>query len=554
MPSQLTLEDIASGSQITGLDASKLTGTLPAINGANLTGIETVTKAASAPSSPVYAGDQWYDTTNNIMKVYNGTAWVNVGTGILNSVEHTATSGQTTFTATYDPGYLNVFLNGIKLDSSDYTATDGASVVLDTGATAGDTLFVQSYDTFALSTHYTKTEADTLLANKSDTSHNHTGTYEPADATILKDADIGTNVLAPTGDGSQLTGISTVTDFASLTDTTVSASDPSVSSNPSATGHIWINKTSGEQFVCTDATSGANVWTNVGDGTGEISPVIATDFLVVAGGGGGARGAGAGGAGGYRNSYNNETSGGNSTSEASLRLSEGTVYTITVGAGGTGSTSDGPDGTSGSDSSISGSDITTITSTAGGGGGGFGTSKPGLAGGSGGGAGGNDAGGSGTAGQGFDGANNNNNGSACGGGGGGASQAGEQARAGDGGDGLASSITGSSVYRAGGGAGGGSNYFPVDPGVGGTGGGGNGGDGHTVHGTAGTANTGGGGGGGGLGHTGSYLSSGGNGGSGVVILRMATADYTGTTTGSPSVSTSGSDTILVYNASGSYTA
>jgi hypothetical protein len=35
---------------------------------------------------------------------------------------------------------------------------------------------------------------------------------------------------------------------------------------------------------------------------------------------------------------------------------------------------------------------------------------------------------------------------------------------------------------------------------------------------------------------------------------MATANYTGTTTGSPSVSTSGDDTILTYTGSGSYTA
>jgi hypothetical protein len=35
---------------------------------------------------------------------------------------------------------------------------------------------------------------------------------------------------------------------------------------------------------------------------------------------------------------------------------------------------------------------------------------------------------------------------------------------------------------------------------------------------------------------------------------MATANYSGTTTGSPTVTTDGSDTILTYNASGTYTA
>jgi hypothetical protein len=46
----------------------------------------------------------------------------------------------------------------------------------------------------------------------------------------------------------------------------------------------------------------------------------------------------------------------------------------------------------------------------------------------------------------------------------------------------------------------------------------------------------------------------GNGGSGVVILRMPTSNYSGTTTGSPTVTTSGSDTILKFTGSGSYTA
>jgi hypothetical protein len=68
-------------------------------------------------------------------------------------------------------------------------------------------------------------------------------------------------------------------------------------------------------------------------------------------------------------------------------------------------------------------------------------------------------------------------------------------------------------------------------------------------GTSGTANTGGGGGGGN-----STGNAGGNGGSGVVILSVPTANYSGTTTGSPTVTTSGSNTIMKFTVSGSYTA
>lgn len=50
----------------------------------------------------------------------------------------TATSGQTTFTVTYTVGYLQVYLNGVLLNSTDYTASSGTSVVLATGASTGD--------------------------------------------------------------------------------------------------------------------------------------------------------------------------------------------------------------------------------------------------------------------------------------------------------------------------------------------------------------------------------------------------------------------------------
>ena len=78
-------------------------------------------------------------------------------------------------------------------------------------------------------------------------------------------------------DTSKLTGPhSNATDGSNLTNINdgmiESASDPTTSSNPnSGLGTLWVNHTSGEMYCCTDATTNANVWTNVGDGTGNIS-------------------------------------------------------------------------------------------------------------------------------------------------------------------------------------------------------------------------------------------------------------------------------------------
>ena len=105
-------------------------------------------------------------------------------------------------------------------------------------------------------------------------------------------------------------------------------------------------------------------------------------------------------------------------------------------------------------------------------------------------------------------------------------------------------IYGSDVYFAGGG-GGASRPSDNKSGEGGKGGGGQGGEGGV--GTAGTANT-----GGGAGGTGGADAAGVAGGSGCVVLKMLTADYTTTITGSPDVDTDGSYTILTYTGDGTY--
>ena len=61
----------------------------------------------------------------------------------------TATSGQTSFaTGGYQSGYIDLYLNGIKLAAADYTATNNSDVVLAVGAATGDILEVVAYTAF----------------------------------------------------------------------------------------------------------------------------------------------------------------------------------------------------------------------------------------------------------------------------------------------------------------------------------------------------------------------------------------------------------------------
>jgi len=284
-------------------------------------------------------------------------------------------------------------------------------------------------------------------------------------------------------------------------------------------------------------------------GTWPTNPTgISIQYLVIAGGGAGAVGSrgGAGGAGGYKSNVPNESSGGGAAVESLLELSTGTSYTVTVGGGGGHNNQNYDDansisdmrGTNGSNSSFVGGSVN-IVSTGGGRGGANDFHPDGSTGGSGGSPWYTGSAGSGTINEGYGAGTSATSGNYRAGGGGGAGGAGASGTTtGNGGAGVSSSITGSAVERAGGGSG--ANYNSSTSGSA-TGGGGKGNNSSPARqsGTAGTANTGGGGGSGGLG------------GSGVVIIRAPQA--AASTTGSPTVSTVGTDTVYVFTGSGSIT-
>ena len=76
----------------------------------------------------------------------SGLAWASFPTMRTTSTI-TASAGQTTFSFTYNVGFLDVFINGTKLTDSEFTATNGSSVVLAVGCFVGDIVDLVSYNT-----------------------------------------------------------------------------------------------------------------------------------------------------------------------------------------------------------------------------------------------------------------------------------------------------------------------------------------------------------------------------------------------------------------------
>jgi hypothetical protein len=291
----------------------------------------------------------------------------------------------------------------------------------------------------------------------------------------------------------------TVTSIPGNIVTVVTGSPPS---SPVTVSGLSANTTYQFQVVATNSA---------GDSTPSYTNSITTpstysiSYLVVGGGGGSAGGVGG---------TNYGSAGAGSTVRTgSTALTQSSVYTVTVGNGGAGSTS-GAVG-SGQSSSVSGTGVS-VTAT-----GGSGPPNQGRTGGSN---------------ADFSGGTFSTGVGSGGGAGGGANGSTY-----NGGNGAQSSISGSNTYYGGGGAG---NNGASGSGTPGLGGGGSWADpGPTNGGT----NT---GGGGGAGNS-LFVTSG---GSGIVVLSIPTANYTGTVTGSPTVTTVGGNKILTFTGSGSYTA
>ncbi|WP_396604889.1 hypothetical protein ACFLEY_22515 [Bradyrhizobium sp. YCK136] len=106
------------------------------------------------------AGDFYFNTVSKKFRTYDGAAWNDmVSVGTLKRFIFSATAGQTTFTGAdafaktlaYTAGAVEVVVNGMWLPYSDYTASNGTSIVLNSACVGGDVVYVFAMSAYSAS-------------------------------------------------------------------------------------------------------------------------------------------------------------------------------------------------------------------------------------------------------------------------------------------------------------------------------------------------------------------------------------------------------------------
>jgi hypothetical protein len=139
------------------------------------------TAASWTSTNPTLAaGEIGFESDTGKIKIGNGsTAWNALAyTASSTAVTYlfNATGGQTTFsgadanglTLAYTVGSEQVYLNGVlQVRGADYTATNGTSIVLTSGALVSDVLNVIAFSALSLSDTYTQAQANALFVPQS---------------------------------------------------------------------------------------------------------------------------------------------------------------------------------------------------------------------------------------------------------------------------------------------------------------------------------------------------------------------------------------------------
>ena len=155
------------GSDLTGINAGAILGSSSGTQRLVMTGITSGAMLNAATDA-----DLTFNATDNLLSVPNfeinggtvsaggttgtdGQYLESTGVGVTwksfpslrTTQSFSASAGQTLFPFNYNVNFLDVFVNGVKLSTSEYVGTSGTSVVLNTPAFADEIVELHSYNT-----------------------------------------------------------------------------------------------------------------------------------------------------------------------------------------------------------------------------------------------------------------------------------------------------------------------------------------------------------------------------------------------------------------------
>jgi hypothetical protein len=257
---------------------SAVAGRLPT-HSAGSTYIEQGELALNTADQKLYSKD----SSGTIFEIGSSAAAANE----IVTTDFTATSSQTSFAVsyTYTTDHVNVYYNGVHLSATDFTATNGTSVVLGTGATTGDLITIEVIKALSLASGSDIDEHE-FTATASQTSFTISGGYNGISSDVevyvngikLRVADFtatsGTAVVLGTGATVndevtiRIIKVAVLTSVVNTSATTGSAIIPAGTTaqrdgSPSA-GYLRWNSTLNRAEIYNDNTS---AWQDVGQQT-----------------------------------------------------------------------------------------------------------------------------------------------------------------------------------------------------------------------------------------------------------------------------------------------
>ena len=157
---------LGTSSNVTAM--ANVSGSIANVNtvASNVSGVNSFADryrvASSAPSSSLDVGDLYFDTTANELKVYKSSGWAAAGSTVngtsarfhydigsaVTSVTGSDAAGNT---LAYDAGFIDVYVNGVRMSTADVTITSGDTVTFASALADGDEVDIVAFGTFAVS-------------------------------------------------------------------------------------------------------------------------------------------------------------------------------------------------------------------------------------------------------------------------------------------------------------------------------------------------------------------------------------------------------------------